>query len=202
MNNFLENNDVELKDENISLNFLTLANKYLILVQNILNESIKFQNKWMVTGNDACGELTKWSDFNIFIPTLFNFYHGIEILMKGILLIENPQVKLSHNLEDLLNDIKKTFKANHELILTLEKYINKSKLEPDLQVFFNENKIAPKDFFIALKYPFDRNLNKRYDYFSLKYRQEKLLPLFKCIISDVTKINNLSIEYAKDKNVL
>lgn len=28
---------------------------------------------------------TKWNDFNIGVPILFNFYHGLELCMKGLL---------------------------------------------------------------------------------------------------------------------
>jgi hypothetical protein len=190
-----------MENENVSLHFLTLANKYLILVQNILNESVKSENVWMITDGEY-DEKTKWSDFNIFIPTLFNFYHGIEILMKGILLIENPQVKLNHNLEKLFKDIQKLFETNHEFVLILEKYINKDKLESNLKYFFNENKISPRKFYDALKYPFNKNLTKNYDYFSLKYREGELLPLFKEMTSDIAKINSLAVEYASNKHIL
>jgi hypothetical protein len=96
MKNVLENNELDMQNENISLHFLTLASKYLILVQNILNESIKIGNKHFVTDGDY-SENTRWSDFNIFIPTLFNFYHGLELLMKGLILIENPDSKIKNS---------------------------------------------------------------------------------------------------------
>ena len=185
-----------------TLHFLTLANKYLLLVQSILKESIKSGNKWMVDEGN-CNELTKWSDFNIFPATLFNFYHGIELLMKGLILSENLEFKPNHQLKDLLKKIKTESNIDPRIIMRLEEYVLKEKMSnQELKDFFQDNNSSPNKFFDILKYPTTKNLTKDYNFFRLKYRQEKFIPLFKKIISDITKVNNGVIEYAREKGKL
>ena len=46
--------------------------------------------------------LTNWNDQNIGIPVLFNFYHGLELFMKGLLEIKRITFETSkHNLKSL-----------------------------------------------------------------------------------------------------
>ena len=81
--------DREKEKFNLARHFLTLSETYFFLVRNVLEENVKQGNLHLVTldkeiSEEEYDEMTKWSDFNIF-PILFNFYHGLELLMKGFL---------------------------------------------------------------------------------------------------------------------
>ena len=49
---------------------------------------------------------TRWNDSNIGIPLLFNFYHGMELIMKGILSEEGVAFPKVHSLDDLVSELK------------------------------------------------------------------------------------------------
>lgn len=72
---------------------LDLARQYFNVVRNSLEFAINSGNKWAITGkadateeemHDRFRKATEWSDFSILIPLLYNFYHGIELLMKQL----------------------------------------------------------------------------------------------------------------------
>ena len=101
--------DREKEKFNLARHFLTLSETYFFLVRNVLEENVKQGNLHLVTldkeiSEEEYDEMTKWSDFNIF-PILFNFYHGLELLMKGFLILtDNYKLKIDHDLEKALND--------------------------------------------------------------------------------------------------
>ena len=73
-----------------AISFLTLSFQFFSLVQNSLKETISQGNAWILTSDseldfEEYAEETKWSDHQIIIPLLFNFYHGLELFLKGLL---------------------------------------------------------------------------------------------------------------------
>ena len=74
--------------------FWTTAIQYLHLVEIVTAEIVKQGNVWGVEApynisEEEFREMTKWSDFRIAVPLLFNFYHGVELLLKGFLIAKN-----------------------------------------------------------------------------------------------------------------
>jgi len=67
---------------------------------------------------------TKWSDARLVEPLLFNFYHGLELLLKGFALWKsgsNP--KLDHLLTVLLDSFMKEYPREVDLISAFQKYL-------------------------------------------------------------------------------
>jgi len=100
-----------------ALHFLTLSFSYLSLVENVLNETINFGNEHLILSDHELllGEYegrTKWSDFNIIVPTLYNFYHGLELLMKGLVILLGKEVDPKHNIGQLFSEIKSNGKVD------------------------------------------------------------------------------------------
>jgi hypothetical protein len=96
--------------------------------------------------------MTRWNDFNIGVPVLFNFYHGLELLMKGLLYLNPDQKPIkTHKLTELLNQLKTAgIQYPAGLINILEKHLsNQSPFNP----FFVENSGNIDDFCHFLKYP-------------------------------------------------
>jgi hypothetical protein len=170
--------------------FFNLSENYLLFVRNVLKETIKQGNTWTVLNDKKITEKiyydkTKWSDFNIVIPVLFNFYHGLELLMKGLLsLIDNYELQNSHDIKKILKDLQSNIK-NVEIINILNKYIDSNSMPKIFSECLKENNISINKFYIFLKYPTDKNISKMYNYFKLKYNEEEGLSLFKGIVDDI-----------------
>ena len=73
-----------------ALGFWRVGIQYLHLVQAVSNETHRQGNAHLVMSDETITtgkymEETKWSDHNLVIPLLFNFYHGLETILKGFL---------------------------------------------------------------------------------------------------------------------
>ena len=185
--------------------FLSLSENYLLLVKNVLKETIKQGNTQVVLGDKEITEKiyinkTKWSDFNIIIPVLFNFYHGLELLMKGLLsLIDNYELKNSHDIKEILEDFRSNYIKNMEIINILNKYIDSNSMPKIFSECLKENNISINKFYIFLKYPTDKNISRMYNYFKLKYNEEEVLSLFKGIIDDIDFLISKVVKVYREK---
>jgi len=134
--------------------FFKISINYLHLVETISSEVIDQGNSFVILTDyeithDNFEEMTKWNDYRIAEPFFFNFYHGLELLLKAHLLVKVDDVFQSkHKIEKLFNNFKKQFSNQNKTIEILQKYIGKSSnlVEP-LSSFFNENKITVDNFY-------------------------------------------------------
>lgn len=188
--------------KDLGLHFLTLSEKYLRLVKNVLEESIRQQNKHIIVEDVKDGEFswdvyeaeTKWSDFNVLIPVLFNFYHGIELLLKGFLtLANNYDLQAHHDAQELLRDFKNHFEGEKELTKTLEKYLNHNFMPALLAKCLTDNNMKIKDLYIFLRYHSDRSFQKIYDYLNLKYNSTDAIPFFNDMVNDINILMRCSV---------
>lgn len=183
----------------IGLAFLTLAEKYLRLIKNVLEESIRQQNKHVVVMDsditeEVYEEETKWSDFNVLIPVLFNFYHGIELLLKGLLsFTDNYDLQAHHDAQELLKDFKEHFAGEKELIRILEMYLSHNFVPELLATCLTDNNMKIKDFYIFLRYPSDCSFQKIFDYLNLKYNSTNAIPFFKNMVNDIDILMTSSV---------
>ena len=74
----------------MALSFCETGRQYLNLADAAANEIFLQGNPCGLVSDEPISperfaEETKWADHNLCLPILFNFYHGIEVLMKGIL---------------------------------------------------------------------------------------------------------------------
>lgn len=175
----------------MGLSFLTLSIKYLYLAKNASDENIKRGNPHMIFGNkeitaEEYEEMTKWSDFNTSNPILFNFYHGLELLLKGFLLLRNDYVlKPSHHIEKLFEEFKEKYGKEQKIISILEKYLTINLMPDFLANCLRNNNIQIDNLYEFLRYPADKNAQNVYDYIDLKYKEEKGLTFFKGLVSDL-----------------
>jgi len=183
----------------ISLNFLTLSLKYLSLVKNVLEENIKQGNLHIIIGDKEFSEKeydqkTRWSDFNIF-PILFNLYHGLELLMKGFLiLIDNYKVKPTHDFKKLLNDFKLYYPSQKKIFNILAKYLEPDYMPELLSKWLEENKMDITQLHELLEYPFDKTFKKKINYLKLKYQQDKWLSFAKQLVNDIETLQKGSVQ--------
>ena len=186
-----------------ALAICTLGNKYLHLVKNIFEENIKGGQTTSIVYNyvptvQKMNEDTKWFFQIIIIPTLFSFYHGIELTMKGLLtLLPEYNPKTTHSLTNLLQDFKNNYQMQEEIINILEKYIVVEQMPPYLKNWFLKHKNNIDDYYDFLKYPFDAKFVKSYDYFDLKYDlddENKGINLSESILADVKSFLPKTVE--------
>jgi hypothetical protein len=187
-----------------SLNFWTTSFYYLKLVQVVSEQIVNQGNQYIVIGDypispEEYEEQIKWSDHNIALPLLYNFYHGLELLLKGFVLLkhqsQNPN--LNHKIEQLLENFKLLYSNEVVLIRILEKYISSTPMIEPLKSFFNSNNISPNMFYQALRYPYNQTLNKEFRHIDLKYRGTDGIRFYQEIINDIKKIRELSVSLGR-----
>jgi len=102
---------------------------------------------------------TEANDRNLAIPVIYNFYHGVELLLKGALLADGKLQKKDHNLDNLYSSFCKEFPNEQDMIDEFGKVIIPSSMEKDDPVrrFCEVNKLTPAKFYEALRYPENRS---------------------------------------------
>lgn len=178
---------------------LDLSISYLHLVKNVVGENIKGGNLWIYFGDKLADgeydEKTKWSDFNVSNPLFFNFYHGLELLLKGFLLLkDNYILKADYKITKLLNDFRENYSQKIQLISILNKYLTIELLPSYIADCLNENNIQVDDLYEFFRYPLDKKFQTQRDYSRIRFKEEEGLKFFEDFIKD---INALSIEAVK-----
>ena len=136
--------------------YIILAYNFFQLAKEAINEMETQGNPYLIIyGYEYNGDTeqnTRWSDSNIGVPVLFNFYHGLELFMKGLQYRASSVSKSKdHNLQKLFSElVKSEYQIPKKLILLLKKYIYS---ENPFQRFFEDNGGTANDFYTFLKYP-------------------------------------------------
>jgi len=175
--------------------YITLAFNFFQLAKEAINEMEKQGNQTLIVsgkrGNDDDGwddyeRNTRWNDSNIGVPILFNYYHGLELFMKGILIRVSGELKIkNHNLQDLYKElIKSEYRIPKELSQLFKKYIFSKNPFKD---FFEDNGASANDFYTFLKYPESRT-NKSFIYRSIRGGEEPGLTRYIEIRDDIIRI--------------
>jgi len=132
--------------------------KYWHVCENVISEMLKTGNVHTVKGyelitDEDYDEQTRWSDFNVAIPILFNLYHGIELNLKGLIAASGGEVTRSHKLSELKAQLQERCDSK-ALISFFDGHVDLEKVPDILQEFFTENKITPDEYYLALRYPY------------------------------------------------
>ncbi|MBN1381844.1 MAG: hypothetical protein JXA41_09235 [Deltaproteobacteria bacterium] len=182
-----------------SLAFWTMGEKYWNLSRGVCEHIIRSRNKYILTSDreidfNECLRKTKWNDVNMVIPLLFNFYHGVELMLKGfVLLSEGSGTKLDHLISELYQKFKKDYPNEKELVMLLGRYVDKSQMPILLCGFLNQNKLSVNRFYESLRYPFNNNLSQEYQHFALKYQGPEGLQFYRTLKADVNKMTKLIV---------
>jgi len=189
---------MDLKEK--SYKIFLFSDQYKKMVMNTLEMAIKQGNPPVIISDtyiteQAFDAKTKYCDYRIIYPLLFLFYHWIELVLKGFLLVlvkENPETKkpdiekiAHHNIIKLLKQFKENYYNEKDIINFFEKYTIKNNMPSFLKVFFDKNKLSVKNYYNFFRYPLDKNFDITCDYSSIKYTNEKGLILFKDLLKDI-----------------
>lgn len=182
-----------------------IADQYLDLSQQVSALIADSGNKWCVAYSGMNEkealrhheEATKWTDYHQGIPVLFNFYHGIELLLKGFLIATNNTLERNHKISFNLGLVKEQH-PKAEFVSHIENYIHRNKLPDVLKEFVDETDISIDDWYQAFKYP----ESMKGDVFAhniLKFRTDTGAIFFRNLSQAINEIRVLAIRYAREK---
>jgi len=75
---------------------------------------------------DEYFEATKWSDFNTFVPSLFLLLHGLELLLKGMVIFIGKEIEANHKTKNLISVLESDSRINKEFLETVSKYVGEN----------------------------------------------------------------------------
>ena len=178
---------------NRALRYWTTGIQYLHMVQLVAEEIVKRKNLYGLVSDNEINEedlmeATKWSDCSLILPLLFDFYHGLETILKGFLCAKGCQLESTHKLSRLLNDFNSHF-PDTKLSQMFYRYINQSQLPKLLKDFCDISRITIDDYYQFLKYP-ESTERQAYQHWLLEYKGEKGVPFFSELQSDIGVMHN------------
>jgi len=183
--------------KSIANKHFTLSDNFLQLVENVLVENVKNQNIHMYMGpprddiREHYRQITKWSDFRILVPTLFNFFHGIELLLKAANYKANtPTENPNHKLAKLFADFKSNYPSASTLTRIFQKYIHPSDADTNiLKAFYSANNVSDSSqFYEIFKYPFFKDFKTSFNYAGLRNLDNDGILFFTQITMDIQTI--------------
>ena len=187
-----------------ALSYWQVAIQYLDLSENVSRLIAEGGNHWgyIQSGIDFERQIerhraaTKWTDYNQGIPVIFNFYHGLELLLKGFMCVVGD-VGGKHELSTLLNKVKVQH-PNGDFVPLIEKYVNESMLPTAIRDFLNETSISIDEWYQAFKYP-ESTKGNVYAHNKLQFQAEKGASFYGELACDIHSIRVSSVKYARDR---
>ena len=182
--------------------------KYLHLVRVTAEQVVSTKNKTVATWwgdrtpEEEAKELdrqTKWSDARLVEPLLFNFYHGLELLLKGFTLWKSgPNPKLDHLLTVLLDSFMKEYPGEVDLITVFQKYLAEPTMPEMLRDFLEKNEFHVDRLYESLRYPFNRDMSQNYEHIMLKYKGREGLTFYEELVTDIGVIAKCAVALGRE----
>jgi len=184
------------------------------MVMNTLEMAIKGKNPSVIISNTFIekdfNEKTKYCDYSIIYSLLFLFYHWMELILKGFLLVlvkDDPKTKkpdtkkiAHHNIIKLLKEFKENYSCEKDIINFIEKYALKNNMPSFLKGFFDKNELLVKDYFNYFRYPLDKNFDIICDYKTITHTDKKGLTFFEDLLKDINKCQPLIVKLGRKIN--
>jgi len=177
----------------ITNSYISISRQYfissLILCKEIISSA---NNHFVITANASEIRSTsiKFTDSDIVLPLLFNFYHGTESFLKGLLATKNCTIE-NHKLSDLFHHAKVNFPEIIELGV-FNRYLETNNTDLDLikNLFALDNRSIDA-YYEVLRYPENKNKSVAFNQILLMYKGIKGLPFYNIFESDITVIIDL-----------
>jgi hypothetical protein len=189
-------------------NYLGLSYQFWTLTKESINEMGKQGNKKLIMSLYDPNETdeqshknyyqkTKWNDFNIGVPILFNFYHGLELCMKGLLqeigkLPTNKTHKLSGYFEIILENDSVFIP---EIFSSIGKVLNS---ENPFSDFFKSNDSNVDNYYQLLRYP-ESIKGNNFLHGEIRGKEQIGLKNFESIKNSCIEIENAIIKWFEKK---
>jgi hypothetical protein len=143
---------------------------------------------------------TEANDRNLAVPTLYSFFHGLELLLKGALSAGNALGKKNHDLKKLFDDFKKSY-PNEEKITDLFSQaldVNAMGQNNPVRKFCERNDLTPARFYEALRYPDDHG-GQAFIHYDLKYNEADGAAFFQNMVKIVDRIIPLFVALSRSR---
>ncbi|TXE15278.1 HEPN domain-containing protein [Seonamhaeicola algicola] len=187
-------------------NYLGLSYQFWTLTKEAINEMKKQENKKLIMSkydpnqtdeesHEEYYQKTKWNDFNVGVPILYNFYHGLELCMKGLLQEINkfPTSKKTHSLTSYFEIIKENKKSFiPEIIHSIDKVLNN---ENSFSSFFESNNSNVDSYYQLLRYPESYKGNEIYFHGEIRGKEKIGLKNFESIYKSCVDIEKSIIKW-------
>ena len=189
-------------------NYLGLSYQFWTLTKESINEMKKQGNKKLIMSlydpnqtdeefHQSYYQKTKWNDFNIGVPILFNFYHGLELCMKGLLqeIGKLPTTNKTHGLTGhykLIQENKNEFIP--EIFTSLDKVLSINNTFSD---FFESNKSNVNNYYQLLRYPESYKGDNIYYHGEIRGKEKIGLENFESIKNSCNEIEEAIIKWFK-----
>jgi hypothetical protein len=175
----------------LALKYWRLGIQYLHLAQQASDEIAKQGNAWVVVGDGPepidYAERTKWSDHMVATPVLFNFFHGIELMLKGFSALNGPRTKPpNHSLSSLATAFNDE-QSDVAISQFLAKYLNAKTVPSPLKEFLASSHTDIDKYYQALKYP-ESVAGQEYMHNELYYKGEWGLPFYCQLRDDIAAV--------------
>jgi hypothetical protein len=198
MNN-LDNNKATYHD------YFILADKYyetaklllsILLDNNNPNCNCAIGNIEEATYVDKMCEInTKKSDITLYIPTLMLCFQSIELFGKGIVLLNDNEFKMSHNMDTIIDKIKSKYGKKSNIYLRIKEFYYD---QIDIICNYKENNKIEKndDLYASFRYP--ESIKKEYyDHFPLMYNGKKAKEQYKKLLKQMEDIRECCLNEDK-----
>lgn len=178
--------------ETKSLKFYRLGHQFLNSSKVLLEKLVENEDRQVVISNfeiteEYYNEQTKYSDFNIIIPILFNYYHGLELIIKAALEQIGKLEKDRHNIENLIKKLKEEYKEDERFINYVVEKIDKP-IQIVTKFQTDNNQINGFSVYEALRYPDNKSENKLINYESLLHNGDTIVDDCRGIIQNIENI--------------
>ena len=166
-----------------ALPYLTLATHFMRLAEGACAQLVRRKNALAVVSDKQItpsqyARRTAWSDHAVGVAILFNFYHGIELILKGCLALQ-AQPPSNHKLSALLSKLEQSGLCP-ALAGTLATFVRHIDGASPLGQFLSANAIAIDSWYESLKYPKSKN-GKPFSHPKLKYGSASTVEFWRAV---------------------
>ncbi|WP_303820621.1 HEPN domain-containing protein [Actinobacillus minor] len=187
-----------MKNDNSALGYWSMGQRFLKTSSLIAKEIVNSGNDILILSDKPLSEAeydkqTKWNERNVAIPALFNFYHGIELMLKGFLSFHKENSK-GHKFSQLLERLVKIIPNEDEFINLIKSYTCDLQESSIVAIFNNDNSIDIDEWYQSLKYP-ESTKGKEYIHTNLMYAGSESLEFWETLAKDSIEIIRLSRKY-------
>jgi hypothetical protein len=184
------------------LSALSMSEKYLRTARELSGMIVRSKNRSISLTRKPLSPAesdrrTRRSDTNIGAPLLFNFYHALELTIKGHALGQGQSKITGHKLSALLSKLQSNPDID-PLIAELRKWIPPPATSP-IGKFLTVNTITIDDWYQALKYS-SLTTGTPINHFNLKYGGANTLAFWQSLNKSCTALLMYSVSAARAGN--
>jgi hypothetical protein len=176
-----------------------LATHFLGLVEAASHELVQSENAWVLVADRDISEsdyeaATRWSDHTLGIAVLFDFFHGVELMLKGFIALDGSSPR-HHRLTGLLADFEASHPGTEVGVLVAAHTANLDPGSP-LGVFLAANGLGIDSWNEALKYP-ESKKGESFDHVGLQYGGRATIDFWRTLGKAAREIRIASVRLAR-----